>query len=328
MRYEKQHLSFEQQADRLLGRGLMAERKELILRLSHVGYYRLSAYAHPYRRRTEQGDVEDDFVPGTRLEKIWLHYRFDRDLRRHFLDAIERIEVALRSLLAYYHTEGHSPFDYADDSYFPEWRGYRQKLERVAVRRDINGEMVPTGVEFVDHFFTKYGSHHDYLPLWMALGITELGFLCYFYRYSNKEIRRKISKEWGISAKTISSWLPALRDLRNDCAHHARVWNNRFHRNRPALPPASEDKLWYYVYSEKAGKWVKPENGGTAMQAFVEEDSAACFLFICRRWLRAVAPTSRWHERVGAFLKGAEEQGVDLGKMGLPPHWEEHPLWK
>lgn len=55
MRYEKQHLSFEQQADRLLGRGLMAERKELILRLSHVGYYRLSAYAHPYRRRTEQG---------------------------------------------------------------------------------------------------------------------------------------------------------------------------------------------------------------------------------------------------------------------------------
>lgn len=328
MRYEKQHLSFEQQADRLLSRGLVADREELIQRLRNVGYYRLSAYAHPYRLRTETGEVSDDFVPGTGLGKIWLHYRFDRDLRRYFLDAIERIEVALRCLLAYYHTENHTPFDYADDKYFPHWRGYRQQLERVAVVRTESGEAVPTGIEYVDHFFAKYGSHHDVLPLWMAVGMTEFGFMCYFYRHSDKKIRQKIASEWGIPVKTIASWLPALKDVRNDCAHHARVWNNRYHRNRPSLPSPSEDKLWYYTYSEPLGKWVKPQGSPTPRVTFVAEDSAACFLFICRRWLRAVAPTSRWHERMTEFLQQAEAQGVNLRKMGLPPHWEEHPLWK
>lgn len=326
MRYEKPSLSYEQQAERLLQRGLIADKDELMMRLRHVGYYRLSAYAHPYRKRNADGRVFDEFVPGTTLEKIWLHYRFDRDLRRHFLDAIERIEVALRTQLAQHHTQHHSPFDYADANYFPAWKDYLKKWSRARIR-DEKGQIRKTGVEFLDHFAEKYGSQHDYLPLWMAVEVTEFGFLYHFFTYSDKLIRMRIAAEWGIPTKTLTSWLHAFNFLRNDCAHHARVWNRKFYQHAH-LPTFSEEKLWYYTYSPELHKWIKPEGTPTPRQAFVEEDSAACFLFIGRRWLRSVAPTSRWHERVEAFLKGAAEQGVDLGKMGLPPHWEEHPLWK
>lgn len=44
MKYTKPPLTFEQQADLLLGRGLSADRPTLLARLQAVSYYRLSAY--------------------------------------------------------------------------------------------------------------------------------------------------------------------------------------------------------------------------------------------------------------------------------------------
>ena len=40
------------------------------------------------------------------------------------MDAMERVEIALRSRLAYYHTQAGTPFAYADASYFPHWYKY------------------------------------------------------------------------------------------------------------------------------------------------------------------------------------------------------------
>ena len=49
MKYEKQAITFETQADQLIERGLIADRGELIRRLGAVSYFRLAGYLHPYR---------------------------------------------------------------------------------------------------------------------------------------------------------------------------------------------------------------------------------------------------------------------------------------
>lgn len=165
MEYLKPHLSLSQQAALLQQRGLVGDTSLLILRLKDVGYYRFSAYLHPFRIRRPNGQIEDNYIPGTTLDKVWAHYLFDRKLRLLMMDAIERIEVALRSRIAYHHTEGQSPFAYAQQTYFPNWRGYIQSLERVRIQRDEYGNVKQSGVDFIDHFFNKYGDCHDYLPL-------------------------------------------------------------------------------------------------------------------------------------------------------------------
>ena len=43
MAHGEQHLDFGQQADYLLGKGLVADRDELIQRLRNIGYHRLYA---------------------------------------------------------------------------------------------------------------------------------------------------------------------------------------------------------------------------------------------------------------------------------------------
>ena len=61
--------------------------------LTVISYYRLSAYTLPFQLRN-QGHA---FIPGTSFEDVLDLYIFDRQLRLLILDAIERIEVALRA---------------------------------------------------------------------------------------------------------------------------------------------------------------------------------------------------------------------------------------
>ena len=96
MEYKKSPLTFEQQADLLISRGLQADRAQLISSLKSVNYYRLTGYLYPFRM------ADDTFKPGTTLEMVWRRYSFDRRLRVLVMDAIERVEVAVRTQLVYH----------------------------------------------------------------------------------------------------------------------------------------------------------------------------------------------------------------------------------
>lgn len=109
MEYTKPPLSFEEQADLLIYRGLTAGRQVLIQRLQSVNYYRLSGYLFPFR--TEN----DTYQNGTTLERVWQIYTFDRQIRIMAMDAIERIEVAIRTQLAYFFARKYGPFAYASN---------------------------------------------------------------------------------------------------------------------------------------------------------------------------------------------------------------------
>jgi abortive infection bacteriophage resistance protein len=47
VKYQKPALTFDQQADQLIERGLVCDREELLSRLKSVSYYRLSGYWYP-----------------------------------------------------------------------------------------------------------------------------------------------------------------------------------------------------------------------------------------------------------------------------------------
>ena len=51
----------------------------------------------PFRKPNPDGSLSNDFIPGTTWNDINSLYRFDRKLRLLVFDAIERIEIALRT---------------------------------------------------------------------------------------------------------------------------------------------------------------------------------------------------------------------------------------
>lgn len=186
---------------------------------------------------------------------------------------------------------------------------------------------MPTNVEAADSFFNRYGDQHPALPLWLAVGMIDFGMLVYFFTHSPNTLQHEISKEWGVNARSLRSWLQALRVLRNSCAHHAKIWNKTFY-SAPDIPSPTINRDWYYLYSEKAHKWVRPTRSMAGMSSWrLNPESSTAFLFVCRQLLKQIAPSSRWKERVETCLHEAQAKGIRLAKMGLPEHWESHPVW-
>jgi len=98
--YNKPPLSVADQADLLRDRGLVCNSAQRVEHyLSHIGYYRLSAYWLPFEIPDSEnnGSRNHKFQLGTSFDQILSLYIFDRKLRLLIMEAIERIEVAVRS---------------------------------------------------------------------------------------------------------------------------------------------------------------------------------------------------------------------------------------
>ncbi len=163
MQYAKPALTYEQQADQLLARGMTADRDQLIDRLRQVSYFRLSGYWHPFRKfdPAALGQRLDEFAPGTDFAVVWERYVFDRRLRLLMLDAIERVEIAVRSQLAYHHSHEFGLFAYATDANaLPGARGG----DRSTFLQNLQTEVNRSKDTFVKHFKHKYGEAAKTVP--------------------------------------------------------------------------------------------------------------------------------------------------------------------
>ena len=118
MKYRKSRISINEQIALLTEyRGLKcSDQSELERALVEVGHYRLSAYWFPYKTKCKSGITI--FREGTTFETIIYTYEFDRALRQLMFDAVGsavgRIEIYLRSRIAYLASEERGPFCYPD----------------------------------------------------------------------------------------------------------------------------------------------------------------------------------------------------------------------
>lgn len=77
-----------------------------------VGYHRLNRYARFLR------DHQGNFRTGITYKDLWSIYVFDRRLRLLSLDAIERIEVAVRTVMSDSLSQRHGPHWFMDAQIF------------------------------------------------------------------------------------------------------------------------------------------------------------------------------------------------------------------
>src|SRR5690554_3957501 len=111
MGYNRPWKSFPEQLELLKSRGMVVTDEAAALDyLERVGYYRLSAYWYPFRDFQVQQDPvtgqlvtarQDHFQANTQFVDAVHLYLFDKKLRLLVLDALERIEVAIRVDIAH-----------------------------------------------------------------------------------------------------------------------------------------------------------------------------------------------------------------------------------
>jgi len=109
-RYEKPVLNIDQQLELLVKQGLLVKNPKRVLHyLRFIGYHRLSGY---FRTFQLQNTSEHIFKKGTTFDSIISLYIFDRKLRLLVMDAVERIEVAVRTTISSTMCEKYGPHWY------------------------------------------------------------------------------------------------------------------------------------------------------------------------------------------------------------------------
>jgi abortive infection bacteriophage resistance protein len=309
MLYDKPALTSQQHVVQWQERGLhVPDINQACHYLDVISYYRLSAYSLPL----QQGNTDHHFRPGTTFEQLLDHYIFDRELRLLLLDAIERIEVALRACMTNVLATNHGSHAYLDASIFDTRYRHDWLLQQVQKKCDDSHTE-----SFIAHYRSKY-STPELPPVWMVMEI--LTFKEVSLLFSNLRLRsdkQAISRYWNIPDTLLRSWFRALSDLPNHCAHYSRVWNREFgsRPQRPRRPLPDWPSLTPVVVNSKYGEQQIDPSGRLYMM-----------LVVIEYLLRRINPESDWHVRLYALLE--RHPGVSRGHMGIPEDWSSQSFWR
>lgn len=291
-----------------MSRGLVGDIDVLEARLKVVSYFHLSGYMRFFRDAQTQR-----FRAGTSVDDVWSLYRFDRRLRLILLDAIEKIEQAVKSaLLNEFGARQSGAFDYLESAHFPriDKKFHADLAQYLTLPPGSPSEKIKSrhrrllGIPFVREFVSKYQECR--LPFWMAVEVLSFGQLVRLVTGTSTAISKSIAAELTggmYEARVLESWLLCLVDLRNVCAHQQRLWNWSFAR-RPQIPRRSNCPAWRaFEADRRAGG--KRSNGSLFLIHTMSE------------LLRVIAPGHRLKVEVGELL--GRYPSVDTQRMGAVP---------
>ena len=118
------------------------------------------------------GIVTDYFIKGTIWDDIWNLYKFDRKLRLLVFDAIERIEISLRTQIIYQLSHKYGPHWQNDNNIFKTTAN--SKTGKIySVYNDIQTHITEQlnanrKIQFIDHYLKKYNNPQT-PPSWMSV---------------------------------------------------------------------------------------------------------------------------------------------------------------
>lgn len=210
-------------------------------KLAQIGYYRLSGFWYPCRKgkvdesgayvkdpATKLPVREDNFQDGTNFDQIIELYLFDKKLRQLMLDAIERIEIHIRSVIA--HEMGYfDPLAYQEASFIhPKVIADSTNKKGVAINHW--GEWLKKQEDLIrrtkDDCIIWHKKNNKSIPFWVAVETWDFGVMSKYFANLKGKYQEIICERLNISNKKIlAGWLDTLNLLRNRCAHHARIWN-------------------------------------------------------------------------------------------------------
>ena len=317
--YTKPLLSFEDQARLLVTRGMAGDVAAITKKLEIANYYRMSGYFYFFRQH--QGPnrhLGEAYRPGLHFDDIWRLYTFDSRLRGLVLEAIERIEIAVRTQVSYHHAAKFGPFAYAEDASSLPDIGLRRNdrgilvSRRLDLLRELDKNLNRSHEQFLEHFYATYD--HRYPPIWIASEVLTLGGVLYVYDGSPVDVRTKISAHFKLPHPVFGSWLLTLNTARNVCAHHGRFWN----RAIGAPPMMLNEKRYDYWY--RPVEIFPPFIPGAGIRP-----TAFVILSMCNHLLSEIAPGCGWAKRVKALIE--EYPSVRKSSMGMPDNWTLSPVW-
>mgnify|MGYP003109006944 CR=1 FL=1 len=295
----KPAFTLDQQIELLQERGMEFDNfKEAKHFLSNISYYRLAGYWW----EMQEDRIDHLFLEGSSFNDVIQLYNFDRQFRLIVFDAIERLEIALRTKLIYHLSLKSGGLWYEDASLFSKTKYHDEQLEKI--REEVERSK--------EEFIVKHKENHpnESPEAWKALEVVTLNTLSKQYENLKDQLpeKSKIANEFGLYFHSdFSSWLRTTTYLRNLIAHHSRLWN-RYIIIKYSWPRSTSTPILNYTPDNHQTRKIFPILSGIL------------------HMLNQVSPGHGVKLKLLELFRNYPQ--TPLSKMGFPAGWDNQPIWR
>ncbi|MDH1303240.1 Abi family protein [Achromobacter sp. GD03932] len=291
--FDKPHLEPEALIVKLRGQGMVIDAKTALPYLRQIGGYRLKGYWYQWQ------DAETRRFRGhVHFDQVIRRYEFDRELRRITSDALERIELAVRTVMSNVLSRREGPHWFMKEDLFTWPQGWRHQTFLEKVRDEIDRVRKKP---FIAHYRATYDSP-EFPPSWVVSECLSFGSWTHAYKgLANGEYRKEISRRFGVEACAVfDTWLYAFAVLRNTVAHHGRLLGAQT--------------------SVTPGDYRKRGLSFNRRRTFFVTASVISYIGARLGYGRS------WEGDLQSLMERFPDIPVELG-LGFPPNWREQPGW-
>lgn len=296
MKFEKPACTTQQHCLILKERGLIVEDLEkLQTSLDQIGYYRLTGYMYPFQSKEGNHLFKDNVT----FQIIEEHYCFDKQFRLLLIDAIEQIEIAVRSKICNIMCLRYGAHWYLDKSLFTDHNFHDGFV------REVTKHCIESSEVFIKKYLSTY-TNPVLPPTWMVMETISFRKMAMLYRcLKDTNEKKAIAGSFSVVVNIFESWLLSLNYVRNCCAHHLRLWNRKL-PVRPIVP------------RRKNNRFLKDITEATDQQMY---GILSCILFL----LKTINPTSDFKSRLKKLFE--DHPSVNIAYMGFAGEWESEEIW-
>ena len=262
--------------------------------IRNIGYYRLSAYMHPFLRQPKTLHI---FKFGTNFQQILNVYEFDQELRVLLFKEIAKIEIALRETVMNLVAEQTGDIYWLTNPvHYHSLPIFHQSMDFLRKEYEHSTE------KFIEHF------RHNYLepfpPAWILGELLSMGNVNKYYRnLKNKNLKKQIARRFHLHAPVFESWFSILTLTRNACCHHARIWNKV--NNIIPNDMRGMSQPWITIPTDKHRIYFN--------------------LCIIKYFLNIISPENDMFDKLQDLLGRFPE--IDVRAMGFTEGWKEEKVW-
>ena len=216
----KEFKSYDQQVQLLVQRGLIINDQSMARKvLSEINYYRfINAYGLEFLDKSIE-----KYKLGTQFIDMYSIYEFDRELRHVLFGYIEKVEVKLRTAIAYEFGRCYGPLGYLSKENFEEKFDIDKFLEILDKEKSSQKS---------NDCIRHHQLHYKGMPVWVAVEFMSFGTLSNMYKHmrkeNQKEIVRNVFEKNPPKPYYFTKWFHQLVKVRNICAHYGRIYNRYF----------------------------------------------------------------------------------------------------
>jgi abortive infection bacteriophage resistance protein len=338
--FTKPAINVDQQIELLLSRSLQIQSPERAKKyLEVISFFRLSAYMRPFQSPIAEQSVEHQFKDQVEFKQVVDLYAFDRELRLLIMDAVERVEVAIRATLnnvmgtKYQTAEPNSGSHwYVNSRLFKRNFNHQRLLNDIKDKQSKESQLLQRDITQIQRSnasaevkeqriqrrikenYPRFYQHHystpELMPGWAMAEELTFGSISHLYSGLAKDSDRKaIAKRFSVPQEVLESWLHTLNFIRNCCAHHSRLWN----RELAIQPKIPHGNLWQ-LPERLTPSQIQPNR------------RIYMVLLMLAHLMQQISPDSQWQNKLKALILLHPE--VPLFPMGFVDNWRDYAFFQ